>query len=270
LEYLRKNGITNTVKDRYNYSKKYYAYLLYPDSVSELLTYSPDKRLHIMKGLTSLSKFLGCNDSWRESIRKHNIKWSAGNSSLAVFDKLVNDTNYSDMLNWIRIATSILSVPFSNVIVFNTLVGLRPSESMNCIEIIQNQLDNYWNKDRSILEHYKFPNQFIRRTKSAFISVVSPSIIEIAQECSVKTSYNSIRLKLKRKHIPINMYYCRKVFATYLRNKGIESEIIDLLQGRISSSVFVNHYYRPDINAIITKRIRPVLDGLLNELVSNK
>jgi intergrase/recombinase len=66
----------------------------------------------------------------------------------------------------------------------------------------------------------------------------------------------------------MSMYYCRKVFATYLRNKGIEPEIIDLLQGRISSSVFVNHYYRPDINEIITKRIRPVLDELRDELTT--
>ena len=71
---------------------------------------------------------------------------------------------------------------------------------------------------------------------------------------------------LKRKNIEMNMYYCRKVFATYLRNKGIEPEIINLLQGRISSSVFVNHYYRPDINEIITKRIRPVLDELTKEM----
>jgi intergrase/recombinase len=63
------------------------------------------------------------------------------------------------------------------------------------------------------------------------------------------------------------MYYCRKVFATYLRNQGIEPEIIDLLQGRISSSVFVNHYYRPNINEIITKRIRPVLVSLHSELI---
>ena len=62
------------------------------------------------------------------------------------------------------------------------------------------------------------------------------------------------------------MYYCRKVFATFLRNKGIEPEIIDLLQGRISRSVFVNHYYRPDIDEIITNKIRPVLDNLLKEL----
>jgi hypothetical protein len=47
--------------------------------------------------------------------------------------------------------------------------------------------------------------------------------------------------------------------TTYLRSSCIEPEIIDLLQGRISSSVFVNHYYRPDINEIITRKIRPVL-----------
>jgi intergrase/recombinase len=64
------------------------------------------------------------------------------------------------------------------------------------------------------------------------------------------------------------MYYCRKVFAIYLRNKGIEPEIIDLLQGRISSSVYVSHYYRPDINEIITKKIRPVLDELIKDLTS--
>jgi intergrase/recombinase len=63
------------------------------------------------------------------------------------------------------------------------------------------------------------------------------------------------------------MYYCRKVFATYLRSSGIEPEIIDLLQGRISSSVFVNHYYRPNINDIISNKIRPVLDSLLKELL---
>jgi hypothetical protein len=210
---------------------------------------------------------MGCNDSWRDCIKKHNISWSAGNNSLVIFEKIVNNTNYSDMPNWIRNTIGILSSPFSNLIVFNTLVGLRPSESMKCLEIIQKQVDDYWNKDRSILEHYKFPNEFIRRTKNVYISVVTPSIMNIAHECPTKMNYNSLKLMLKRKRIPMNMYYCRKVFATYLRNKGIEPEIIDLLQGRISSSVFVNHSYRPDINELITNRIRPVLEDLYNELI---
>ena len=71
-------------------------------------------------------------------------------------------------------------------------------------------------------------------------------LIELAKNCPLNVSYNALKLMLKRKGLNMNMYYCRKVFATYLRNEGVESEIIDLLQGRISSSVFVRHYYRPD------------------------
>ena len=51
-----------------------------------------------------------------------------------------------------------------------------------------------------------------------------------------------------------------------IRDKEIGPEIIDWLQGRISSSVYVNHYHRPDINEIITKRIRSVLGELINYL----
>lgn len=55
-----------------------------------------------MKALSSLSKFLGYSDVWQQAIKRHNIKWSTGNSSFVVFDKIVNHTNYSDMMDWIR------------------------------------------------------------------------------------------------------------------------------------------------------------------------
>jgi hypothetical protein len=51
-----------------------------------------------------------------------------------------------------------------------------------------------------------------------------------------------------RSDLTTRIRICRKVFATYLRDEGVAPEIIDLLQGRISSSVFVRHYYRPDIS----------------------
>ena len=59
----------------------------------------------------------------------------------------------------------------------------------------------------------------------------------------------------------MNTDHRRNIFATYLRNSGIEPGDIDLLQGRISL-VFVNHYYRPDINEIIAKKVRPALNSL--------
>ena len=56
----------------------------------------------------------------------------------------------------------------------------------------------------------------------------------------------------------MNMYYCRKVFATYLRNKGIVSKLIDLPWENRWFYVCVNHYYIPDFNEIITNKINTV------------
>ena len=43
----------------------------------------------------------------------------------------------------------------------------------------------------------------------------------------------------------MNMHFCRKIYASWLRQSGIESEIVDLLQGRVPRSVFASHYLRP-------------------------
>ena len=62
----------------------------------------------------------------------------------------------------------------------------------------------------------------------------------------------------------MSMAYCRKIFATYLRNQGVEPEIIDLLQGRIAKSVFVRHYFRPDFNY---GKIKESLNSLYSSLI---
>ena len=83
-------------------------------------------------------------------------------------------------------------------------------------------------------------------SKNAYVSVINNDILQIASGSEPITSYNQIRKRFGDYFVSMNMYYCRKVFATFLRNEGIEPEIIDLLQGRIPNSVFVRHYYRPD------------------------
>lgn len=64
----------------------------------------------------------------------------------------------------------------------------------------------------------------------------------------------------------MQMNYCGKIFATYLRTKGIEQEIIDLLQGRIPKNIFVKHYYKPDYESF--NRIREILNELYEILVT--
>ena len=161
---------------------------------------------------------------------------------------------------------TILPKSDSNLIIFIILVRLRPNESLKAIPLLHHNLDTYWNQSKGIIEHYKFPTKFIRRTKIVYIGVVTPAIEEIAQRCS-KGTYNSLKFVLTRKNIEMNINYSSKDFVTYLRSNGIEPEIIGLLQGRINSSVFVNYYYRPDINETITKRIRPAFEELSEEWI---
>jgi intergrase/recombinase len=113
-----------------------------------------------------------------------------------------------------------------------------------------------------ILNHFEFPDIFIRRTKQAYVSIANDLIIKVAND-SGNHSYNALRCHLKRKKIQMNMNYCRKIFATFMRNNGVQSEIIDLLQGRIPKSVFVRHYYllTKDYNKDV---ISPLLYKLYN------
>jgi intergrase/recombinase len=146
------------------------------------------------------------------------------------------------------------------------LTGLRPTECWHSIILIQKDRDHYLLKDK--LLHYQYPEIFLRRTKKVFISVVTDQIVKVAQEADIIKPYPQLCKFFRANSLSMNMYYCRKIFATYLRNKGIEPEIIDLLQGRIPKSMFLRRYYRPDINEVITKRIRPVLDELTKELLN--
>jgi intergrase/recombinase len=55
-------------------------------------------------------------------------------------------------------------------------------------------------------------------------------------------------LACQRRHIPMNMYLTRKIFASWLRKEGIVLEIVDLLQGRVSQSILTRHYLAPSQN----------------------
>jgi intergrase/recombinase len=157
-----------------------------------------------------------------------------------------------------------LPIDHENLIIFNTLTGLRPTESIESLKLLNQDDNNYLNSQTMLIEHYKYPKQFIRRTKKAYISIVTDPLLKVIEE-SKPHSYTSLQMLLKRNGMEMHMNYCRKIFATYLRNNGIEQEIIDLLQGRISKSVFARHYYRPDLERL--DKVRSSLDILYNQII---
>ncbi|MDN5847250.1 MAG: hypothetical protein L0H53_13365 [Candidatus Nitrosocosmicus sp.] len=270
-KYLPGFNTKKTIRSRLSYAKRYYSLLL-TESFDGVLRLSRDKVNHIMKALSSLSKYLGIYDKWNQIIKKYNLKWSQ-KDSLETFNKIFSASeNIDSYLSGIKDFLRDRQIPIEckNLVIFCTLTGLRVSEALDSVRILKDResRSKYLDIDKKIIKHYIFAETFIRNTKRAYFSVINDDILRVAL-ASYSESYSSLQSHFYRNGIPLKISCCRKVFATYLRSKGIESEIIDILQGRIdSNSVFVNHYYRPEINEIITKRIRPILDELMSELVT--
>ncbi|MGH9955145.1 MAG: integrase, partial [Nitrososphaeraceae archaeon] len=58
-------------------------------------------------------------------------------------------------------------------------------------------------------------------------------------------TWNAIRLACKRRGLNMEMSLTRKLFASHLRQEGIQPEVVDMLQGRVSQSVLTRHYLVP-------------------------
>jgi Archaeal phage integrase len=265
-EYLVRNFNRHTAKCRLIYARGY-SYVLNELNASSILSLTGEKRIHIMKALATLSKYLGYYDEWKNIIQRYQLKWSNENT-VETFNNvmMIDEQNYSSMIEWLKNCYSKLRSSYGNILLFNTLTGLRPDEACKAIEIIQTEEDNYVRKDLMILEHYKFPDIFIRRTKKAYISILTDSILDLVKQ-SANCGYNALRLAVKRKKLDMNMAYCRKIFATYLRTHGVEQEIIDLLQGRAPKSVFARHYFKPNFTDE-KQKVTVCLENLCREIKS--
>ena len=153
------------------------------------------------------------------------------------------------MVEWV--SNDISNHPrFTNIFMFNVLTGLRPAEAIESFNILQNPIQRaeYFSKNEKILEHFRYPSIFLRRTKKAFISSVNKDILNhIDDKQTDDLNYDKIGLTFERNNQKFYMSYCRKIFATFLRDEGVESELIDLLQ-RIPNSIFVRYYYWPNMS----------------------
>jgi hypothetical protein len=175
-----------------------------------------------MKALATLSKYIGCYDKWKDIKERYQLKWSNWDNIETFNNTLMNgEQNYTSMINWLKNTYSKLSKHYGNILLYNTLTGLRPDEACKSIVLFQKQRDNYLRKDLKILEHFKYPDIFLRRTKKAYVSIVTDSMLELAKKCS-NCGYNALRLAVKRKGTEMNMAFCRKIFATHLKNSGLE------------------------------------------------
>jgi hypothetical protein len=234
------------------YAQKYHNVLETGNATPIVNIQSGAVRRHTMEALTALSKYNGSYDRWQQIRKCYSLKWTNGNESLQSLQRFFNpDLSLDHMIQKVKEMICVLPRPFGTVIKFACLTGLRPSECVESVKLLNSEGANcYYNPEQQRLEHFRFPEIFIRRTKVAYISIITKEQLSGIGILGSRTpTYSSVRHKLNRMGLSMNMNYCRKIFSSYLRqHAGIESEIIDLLQGRVGKSIFIRHYYTPSLS----------------------
>jgi len=220
--------------------------------------FTRDKKIHILKGLTALSKFLGIYPQFRYRTQAFGIKWELP-SPLETFNHMLKKNN-QNVFDWAK--KVMVELPMhKEYLQFAELSGLRKTECIQSYNLIielayENRLDEYYNASDSCLEHFKFPELFVRRTKNAYISFIPRRLIEMITK-SHRVTYEMIRKKLQRRGFRIKLSLLRSAWATFMEKRLSQAEV-DLLQGRVSQSVFMRYYFAPDLKQLKLKVLTAV------------
>jgi intergrase/recombinase len=154
---------------------------------------------------------------------------------------------------------------YRGVLGFIALSGLSVGEALEAMRLYHTDAEGYLNRELMVLEHIKDPALFIRKAKKAYITILDGYMLDLLEDTEPMT-YNTPSLSVKRRfgsdHCPSTF---RKIRTTFMRQRGIEPEVIDLLQGRTSKNIFLRHYCRPDIDSLLGA-VREILSRLREEL----
>jgi len=137
-----------------------------------------------MESLTLLAKHRGLSDRWADIRKRYSLKWSGGdNGCVQSLQRFFDESKTVDkMIQWVKQAIATLPDNMAAILRYNVLTELRPVEASQSIKLLlftenNNHLgasgQQYYNESKQCLEHFRFPDIFIRHTKCAYISFIS-------------------------------------------------------------------------------------------------
>ena len=235
-----------TALDRFRYAKKY-AYCLVKSDLTDLKMLSNSKRVHVLKALTTLSKILGIYENFRTLIKNYGLKCSEQNTDQVIINRLMKTVDSNEIFQWIRQVKECIP-ELSDFIDFLAVTGLRFIEAIDSYNLIvdlanKQKLNEYYNSEKEILEHFRFKTTFIRNSKKVFISFVPKHLIDsISQNNNKHLDYAKVRKVVEYRIGKMRFADMRELHGT-LATKYLKESEIDFLHGRIGLSVFMKNYF---------------------------
>ena len=201
-----------------------------------------------MRALAFLSKYLGIHDEFRALIRSYGLKWSNGNSDDLIIARLTKSRNREELFDWLSEVKD--RIPLISVFAdFIMATGLRFGEAVSAFNLIielsaRGRLGEYYDLERQVLEHYKFKEVFIRRSKKVFMSFVPRDLVERVAASERQLQPYDIQNWLKRAGLRLRFSDCREFYASNM-TKHLSVPEVDFVQGRTTASVFMRNYFNP-------------------------
>ena len=115
--------------------------------------------------------------------------------------------------------------------------------------VVKFECERLYNGEIGALEHFKYPDTFLRTTKNVFISLIPEELIDEIAACEPIT-YSMLKGRLYRREIRMRVDELRDHWGTFMLDHGLIKEEVDLLQGRVGKSIFVRHYWSPAITEL--------------------
>jgi intergrase/recombinase len=192
------------------------------------------------------------------------LKWENVKAEDLMISRLTKFETQGSVIAWIKTVKEEWSC-FNAFMDFITVSGLRCVEAIASYNLIsdlsgQGKLNEYYNTEKEILEHFRFKQLFIRNNKKAFASIVPRALIERVS-VSDKITLAQITNRIKRKGWKPRFNDIREYFATQMTKHLSQSEI-DFLQGRISGSVFMRNYFNPALITDLKERVFKAIDEM--------
>jgi len=243
-------------KQLFSYAQRYYPALLQRD-FSGLRDLSDTMRPNAMRALSALSKFLGCHDVFRELVRAYGLRWRGKSADDLFLERLSRVVDPEEVWRWIR-DVKVARPDLCEFMDLMALTGLRLVEGVCSYNLIiklsrEGKLDSYYIHEHGALEHYRFKELFIRKSKKAFVSFVPTELVSAISKKEILTSADAVQKLVQKRGLPLRFADIREAHGTFM-TKFLKPSEIDFLHGRVTSSVFMQHYFNPALIGDLRER----------------
>ncbi len=181
---------------------------------SRLLTLPDSKRPYVMRALANLAKFTGQYEEWQRGLRANRVSWG-GKTAAEVFMAIMEEQGVEEGADeWLSEARAKLPPRYYFALVFQRLTGLRAQEACRALTLLVQKAGGYYDPELMALRHFQRPELFLRRSKNAFISFVSPGLLKAVEERGQAVTKEGLHMAFVRARMKERTKTLRKAFAT--------------------------------------------------------